>query len=602
MNILAKGFGFERCGEFLWKEGNMYPDVEVGGFNPLEKEEFFLNSQANWIGVLSEEKLNYPLNQEWISKLMFGLFIGQKNTRNFEIIASKVQKYPFLRKFTESLFYSKGKAPFVLKKLGIERDEQPALIEKIMKSGSETEALKMLLSSLEYSEEEIQQLLELKEILSQETMAPLHEMSEEELVDQAFTVEVWAEMVERGIHSSRMKLFPKKMMQDEKENLAHFLSGEFDYPEDKGNYMRMRRPAKKLMEDDLDGVLDEFYVMVENDEKNEFSEEVQELISVAQYFSQSGGPNSSTEGDYKKFEKLGKDIQSLVDEKNISRPELMYVLHSLGSQFAGSIIGRSFFRDGGVGCWRRMHELNKQNIEEVKNKWDIYYLTRNAADAVRERTTEMSNVSVAYMLEKFETQKQISLCDIPCGSGEVSLRILQDESLLNKLRNNSELSLEVNLQDMDPAAVSFAKVRVNQFIKDNDLGNQITVNAKVTMAGAELEEKYDLLICPGLLDYFSDKLEDGQKGDTKASLIRKILQSVKAGGKAFFGQFKANHPTDKDMGIFANWWLDVEGMKDEDAFEKTLIAAGVDVKRIDFSKLKKSHETQILAAVTKQAA
>ena len=135
-------------------------------------------------------------------------------------------------------------------------------------------------------------------------------------------------------------------------------------------------------------------------------------------------------------------------------------------------------------------------------------------------------------------------------------------------------SLSVVLLDLDPAALDFARQRLQSLLAPEQLVLQsanlfrladrpgLTAN----LAGA------NLILCPGLFDYLDDA--------TAVATIRCLFNQLARGGELILFQFAPHNPTRAYMEWFANWYLIY---RDEDAFRRLLDVAQLPDAAMEFA-------------------
>lgn len=666
MNILSKTLEFGRCGEFFPEDREVLIEGDTFEMNknqilvPNDLFEILLKK------VKGEGLKNYPeIVKEVLPELNGEVSVLVDFILKHENSVNTAEKYIKNRAFVDQMAaggidYRGGVTVKDKLKTVLNKNARPGIIEKDFlaklvsgflkeigiegkKAKEAKKQLKKVLLGGEMNVEKFSEILgwepgvilELQQELSGEGgVAEYHELSEEKL-ENAFceefnekgervrkTLPLEAEFEARNIETFRSEMFSEVLTRGEEMALAQHLAGEFDDEVSVASPYETRKAAKKMLKNgnkfsrileklklkkkngksQLDEIRERFSIL-KNSEGAGVSGGVKGLLKETQYFAEKGGPDRNGTDD-EKFQAIGERIKELLENKEIKEEELMYIHHSFGPVFARSIITRSFFRDGGLGSWNRMHELNVLDIDKVDNDFDHYYLRRASAVAVRERTTVMADSAVAYLLEKETDGEALVMCDVPCGSGEVSLRVLMKMVDEGAFKGENAVKLEMYLQDMEPKAVTFSQERLNAFIKENKLEAFVTLKPQVTMAGVETKETYDILLCPGLLDYFPEKKNKNTPGfvDTKMQLIRKMLKSVKDGGMAYIGNYLQDHPTRNDMRFLASWDLELDGVKTKDDLVRISQSAGKRNAVIAMDLPDTSKNTQAMVEITKPTA
>ncbi len=338
----------------------------------------------------------------------------------------------------------------------------------------------------------------------------------------------------------------------------------------------------------------------------------------------------------------------------LTRGQYLDVLDALGPLFRQSCSALSLLAHY-PGTYERMIEAytypDKDNNDPDKlNLWSDIHCMCEAAVAVRSRTdvtTKGATIkhkekeiivkgAIQEVQDRIEAkQDQIVLKDVPCGSGEWTMRILQSLLTDNSNLVSSEQKMLFLLRDISSDALHSTIKRFEQFLIDQGLSptfepSEARSNIKgffddeknehvmVTLKVGGLEfnfakkderegngdehadTKVDVRATLGVWDYFPKKskknLEEDDEKFVKGSFRRAIV-AMKDGATAYFGQFMDNYPDEKYMGVAMDWKLVTRSEKElHEILDPIASELGVD---IDIFTTPGAEKTQLLVQVRK---
>lgn len=167
--------------------------------------------------------------------------------------------------------------------------------------------------------------------------------------------------------------------------------------------------------------------------------------------------------------------------------------------------------------------------EDSLKKWDLYFHTRNAANAVRNR-----KLYFIQLLQKLEYELKnngsniIRVLDLASGPGR---------DLLEYYSTNTRSIIYTDCLDMDINAINYAK----KLCKDIKNISFINTNAFRFVP----DYKYELIWVAGLFDYLTEK--------QFVFLLKHYLEFLQDSGEIVIGNFSHNNAARPSMELILDW-------------------------------------------------
>lgn len=182
---------------------------------------------------------------------------------------------------------------------------------------------------------------------------------------------------------------------------------------------------------------------------------------------------------------------------------------------------------GYAGDYELIAKLYSKSISTnpKETKWDLFYHSVSATQAVRNRKLILEQELLKYKDEK------IKILVLGCGPSE---------DVFNFLSNHKHDHLHLDLLDMDADAISYSKAINQSFSKQISF-----INANILRYS--FDKTYDLIYASGLFDYFNDRVFQ--------HILKKIFPQLNEKGKILIGNFAENNPSRFVMEKMADWVL-----------------------------------------------
>lgn len=183
---------------------------------------------------------------------------------------------------------------------------------------------------------------------------------------------------------------------------------------------------------------------------------------------------------------------------------------------------------GYAGDFEIIYRIYTHYISSKKHlaKWDIYWQSHAAAEAVRNRTVYFSEQILSLINQSSNDEfRVLNLASGPCCD------------MLTFFKNPNRLNKRVIFDciDQDEKAILFAKSICNDYLSDINFFQKNVLKFST-------DEKYDLIWSSGLFDYFDNK--------TFVYLINKFKNNLKANCEIVVGNFSTTNPSKSYMEIF----------------------------------------------------
>lgn len=189
---------------------------------------------------------------------------------------------------------------------------------------------------------------------------------------------------------------------------------------------------------------------------------------------------------------------------------------------------------------------------------DRYFLSLASPQAVRHRNTE----SAAAAVSRFFATESRPFRMTSIGSGPAR----DFESALGSLPAERRDDVSVTLLDIDPAALDFARCRLERFVSPEQI-NTLRENLyrlPDSRRRDALAVEQDFIVCLGFFDYLDDR--------TAAQMLSLFWQRLRPGGQLLVGNFAPHCPTRAFMEWIGNWYLIYRTAEEMDALAR---AAGI---------------------------
>lgn len=230
------------------------------------------------------------------------------------------------------------------------------------------------------------------------------------------------------------------------------------------------------------------------------------------------------ESDYPIINKIVDNIKNEEDEQ-IFRELIKPMLNQ------NSLYGHTYLKPFGyAGDYLLIEKLYQKHMSEDARyyKWDKYYHSHDATEAVRNRKTYFVKT-----MQQLCFRKSGALQILILGSGPAT-------DVNEFLCKNPEADVTFDLLDIDQRAIDYASNKNKKFL---DKINFIRMN----VLRFTPDKKYDLIWSAGLFDYLNDRIFTG--------LLNRYKNNLKKSGEMIIGNFSPANPTRKVMEIICQWYL-----------------------------------------------
>ena len=173
--------------------------------------------------------------------------------------------------------------------------------------------------------------------------------------------------------------------------------------------------------------------------------------------------------------------------------------------------------------------------------FDRYFQNQAAPQAVRSRTQQTAAALAADCLARDSGTYRVA----SVGSGP-AIDVGRALAMLPEERRGD---VRVRLLDLDPAALDFAKKRLEPLLADGALRCVRTNLFRLAQHSESSDElgSPDLLICSGLFDYLQD--------DAAVGMLGHFWRRLAEGGTLLVGNFVPHNPSRAYMEWIGNWYL-----------------------------------------------
>lgn len=242
---------------------------------------------------------------------------------------------------------------------------------------------------------------------------------------------------------------------------------------------------------------------------------------------QKGGPNHE---DYAELDSWLEETSDHIKAGNITEVQKSELLSILGDAatietLQGFVLKRPH---GYAGDFEIINKIYIQHTSSQPHltKWDNYFHTHAATEAVRNRVYYFSNQVADAATNSKADQAQI--LNVASGPGRDMLHFFQ---------KNPDLSEKVQFDciEQDKNAINFAKNICSAYL------DKITFIQKNALRFTT-EKRYSLIWSAGLFDYFDDKVF--------VFLLSRLKNMLAAEGSVVIGNFCATNPSKAYMNLF----------------------------------------------------
>jgi extracellular factor (EF) 3-hydroxypalmitic acid methyl ester biosynthesis protein len=237
----------------------------------------------------------------------------------------------------------------------------------------------------------------------------------------------------------------------------------------------------------------------------------------------------------------------------------------------GSLLTRGWLQNqartkprGYAGDYEMLSRIYENRLcdDPLGRLFDRYFQEEAAPRAVRNRMAMMTE----WIVELASGADPSPLTPLPqrergtgqaLPPGERGIRVavvgsafgLEVRDAIAQLAEHERSNVSVTLLDLDWAAIKYAKQKLSGLIDDERLkevsANLFRLPVREPLA-AHLNDT-DLLLCPGLFDYFDDA--------TAVAMLRTFWERLAPGGRLAVFQFAPHNPTRAYMEWLGNWYL-----------------------------------------------
>lgn len=254
---------------------------------------------------------------------------------------------------------------------------------------------------------------------------------------------------------------------------------------------------------------------------------LEEHLSLIYDLISRGGPR---EWEYDQLDQWMEEVHRQWRDNVLSERDITILRSAFGNTFAPDTMqGFAFCKPHGyAGDYEIMDRIYRRYVAADPDlaRWDEYWQSRPAAQAVRNRKTyfhDLLNTSLAR-------NGRFTVLKVAVGPGR---------SMYEWLERNPGANVTLECIEIDPEAISYA-TRLNrdhldriEFVQRNAMRYQPT-------------RTFDLVWSAGLFDYFNDRLF--------VSMVRRLAPAIAPGGELVIGNFADSNPSQPYMELL-DWVL-----------------------------------------------
>lgn len=263
-----------------------------------------------------------------------------------------------------------------------------------------------------------------------------------------------------------------------------------------------------------------------------------------------GGPEVA---EYEYLKQVPKELSDLPIQEQVEVFEILKPLLTVNS-----MLGFTFQKPHGyAGDYELIDRIYSQwkSADASLVKWDIFFHSLEAAEAVRNRTKYFQGMA-NYIETQHKNARVLNLGSGPCCD--------LIEFLNSKPKHEHTIKFEC--LDMDKAAIAYGASVCNDYL---DFILFINKNALRFNPGYQ----YNLIWSAGLFDYFNDKIF--------IRMVKKMYALVTTGGELVIGNMSIDNPSKEIMEVFGQWYL---YHRSKDSLIELAMEAGVQKDLIKISQ------------------
>jgi len=244
-----------------------------------------------------------------------------------------------------------------------------------------------------------------------------------------------------------------------------------------------------------------------------------------------GGPTSE---DYAELDSWLEETSDHIKSGKITEIQISELLSTLGDAATTKTLQGFVLKKphGYAGDFEIIDKIYKKYTSQQPHlkKWDDYFHTHAATEAVRNRVHYFSTQIIEATINSKKEKTQI--LNLASGPGRDMLHFFQ---------TTPDLSEKVHFDciEQDINAIEFAKTICSAYL------DKITFSQKNTLRFTT-KKRYDLIWSAGLFDYFDDKIF--------VFLLSRLKDLLTTEGKIVIGNFYSTNPSKAYMNLF-NWSL-----------------------------------------------
>ena len=248
---------------------------------------------------------------------------------------------------------------------------------------------------------------------------------------------------------------------------------------------------------------------------------------------QAGGPEPD---DYDDLNAWIEELRIRRQTGDVQDEELAILVKCLDPIFSlQSMQGFAFHKPHGyVGDFEMIDRIYNTYISSDQSlaKWDIYWQSHPAAQAVRNRVGYFSDQINSRLSAKFTPECPMKILNLASGPGR-DMQTYFDQANIDKRR------VSIDCVEQDDNAIRFAQ----------EICSNYTDSIKFIQANAlrfTNNLKYDLIWSAGLFDYFDDKVF--------VFMLKRLKSMLASAGEIIIGNFSTMNPSKSYMELF-EWHL-----------------------------------------------
>lgn len=254
------------------------------------------------------------------------------------------------------------------------------------------------------------------------------------------------------------------------------------------------------------------------------------LTAFIQEFVQKGGPEPS---EYKEFDAWICEVAGELRAGRISQDDVRALCAAFGDAFSlDTMQGFGLMKPHGyAGDYEIIDRIYQQRVSadpRLRN-WDLYFHTRSAPIAVRNRKAYFKDV--VRSLKDHSGTPKVAVLNVGSGPARDVYEFLCEEG---------ENGITFDCLDYDPNAIQYARSLCTPFLTSITF---IQANA----LKFDTSKRYRLIWSAGLFDYLNDT--------RFMSLLRRLFGFLDGDGELVIGNFSTNNPTRDYMEAIGEWYL-----------------------------------------------